>query len=411
MSQSGTIAAAGKKAGGYFSFARTPFAIAELDGLRAIAILLVLLRHAAHPLQQGHGAVLAFYGWDMATPFINGWIGVDLFFVLSGFLISCHLMRRNIAGGATAAPRHCGPGAGRAWSWRRYLSARALRIVPTYLFVMAIVVAGLIPLYHIAGGLMGVRIGYHILFLQDYLPANIVVSFWSLGVEEKFYLLAPLLILATLRLGRPRQRYALLAGIILLPSLLRVMTALAHPQIDSYEAFFPIFRSPFHLSFDGLIIGVLCAQIHMDRALVEKLRAGAIFQLAWLAGLAIILSHLLLTDLMGTIGWYDKSIQPLVISIGFGLILMSVICDNKDHRLLGSWGALMMARISYPLYLIHLPLIPLALAVQGPGAAAGFSGFASFAIVFISMSMLAALVIHFLVEKPFLLLKERMSAR
>lgn len=403
MSQTDSITTAGKSAGGYFSFSRTPFAIAELDGLRAIAILLVVFRHALHPLQKGHDALLPIWGWDLATPFVNGWIGVDLFFVLSGFLITCHLMRQNIGHSEQVAPGKS------VWTWRRYLSARALRIVPTYLFVIAIVVAGLIPLYHIPGELMGLRIGYHLLFLQDYLPANIVVSLWSLGVEEKFYLLAPFLILATMRFGKPWQRYSLLGGIILLPTLFRILTAMGNPQINEYQQFFQTFRSPFHMSFEGLIIGVLAAQLFMDKALMARWRARGVFGYMLLGGTVLIGAHLLLTDLMASITWYDKSLQPLMIALGFGAVLLAVIANGKDHPLLNSWGALVMARISYPLYLIHLPLVPLALAVQG-GAASGLLGIASFSVLFISISILAALAIHFVVEKPFLLLKERVTA-
>ncbi len=69
----------------------------------------------------------------MAVPFLNGWIGVDLFFVLSGFLITHHILRRG--GGRPLA------------KFGYYSSARALRIVPSYVAVLALVIAGTIPLY------------------------------------------------------------------------------------------------------------------------------------------------------------------------------------------------------------------------------------------------------------------------
>lgn len=76
---------------GYFSVGTVPGAIPELDGLRGIAILLVLLRHAARPVFDEHGEIFSLGGWDIAVPLLNGWMGVDLFFVLSGFLITHHL--------------------------------------------------------------------------------------------------------------------------------------------------------------------------------------------------------------------------------------------------------------------------------------------------------------------------------
>jgi peptidoglycan/LPS O-acetylase OafA/YrhL len=384
---------------GYFSFARTPHAIPELDGLRAFAVLLVLFRHALHPLQHDGTPLLAIGGWDLAVPFVNGWIGVDLFFVLSGFLITCHLMR------ARAGER------GRLWTWKHYLTARALRIVPTYLFVMGIVIAGAIPLYMVDGPYLGIRVLYHALFLQDYLPANIVVSFWSLGVEEKFYLLAPPLMLLAGLMKTAGRRYALLGALIVLPTLFRLITAWRHPEIGDYEGFFPVFRSPFHMSFDGLAIGVMCAHLYMDRALIDGLKNLGAFRFGLVLGLVLVVAHLAVADLMADITWYDKSLQPLAISLGFGLILLSVICDGRSHLVLKSRVALVLARISYPLYLIHLPLVPLAIALQPDAASGGVLGIANHAVFFISISILLALAIHFVVEKPFLLLKDRLSIR
>ena len=78
----------------YLSVSRRQGAIPELDGLRGIAILLVLARHAVRPIYEQHGELLRLGNWDIAYPLLNGWMGVDLFFVLSGFLVSHHLLKR-----------------------------------------------------------------------------------------------------------------------------------------------------------------------------------------------------------------------------------------------------------------------------------------------------------------------------
>ena len=62
--------------------------------MRGIAILLVLIRHAIHPIYEQHGKLFEIGNWDVAIPLLNGWMGVDLFFVLSGFLITHHLLHR-----------------------------------------------------------------------------------------------------------------------------------------------------------------------------------------------------------------------------------------------------------------------------------------------------------------------------
>ncbi len=379
--------------GRYFSFVRGERAIAELDGLRAAAVLLVLARHAVWPLYDKHGFLYPVGAWDWAVPLLNGWIGVDLFFVLSGFLITYHLLRR----GAHDPLANVG----------RYLGARALRIVPAYVAVLGIVVAGLIPLYQVAPEYMALRVTYHLLFLQDYLPANIVVAFWSLGVEEKFYLLAPLLVWAALRTATLRRRYALLLGLLLLPLLLRTITALQHPELTDYAAFFRTFRSPFHNTLDGLAIGVLCAFLYADRV-----RLGWSAQARWPArlfwiGVALLLWQLFARELLGAIGWHTKTLQPLAISLTFGALVLAAIFDGAPG-VLRARSLLIVARISYPLYLIHMPLVPLALAWSGFEVGDGPLAFLGYVALFFGISILAALAVHFTVEKPFLILKDRL---
>ncbi|WP_282608990.1 acyltransferase [Pelagibius sp. Alg239-R121] len=384
-------------AAAYFAFPRSTSAIAELDGLRALAVMLVLGRHAVWPLFSGDAQRLDFSGFDVTVPFLNGWIGVDLFFVLSGFLITHHLLRR---GAETPLAQ-----------FRLYLGARALRIVPTYLAVMLLVVAGVVPLYQIAPELLSFRVFYHLLFLQDYLPANIVVAFWSLGVEEKFYLLAPFLLLLAVRSGSSVWRYAFLCGLIFLPFLLRVVTNLQHPEITEYGAYFPVFRSPFHLTFDGLAVGVFCAFVsHEHYGFGRKQGLRWPIPLFWAAAL-LLLFQLFGWELLEEAGIYEKLFQPLVLSITFGGMLLAAVQGGAPRLLLGNRCLLVVARISYPLYLIHIPLVPLALAMTGYRVEQGFDGFLGFFAGFWALSFLAAFALHFSVEKPFLLLKDRLSQK
>ena len=156
---------------GYFSIAVSPGPIPELDGLRGIAILLVLLRHAARPIFDEHGEILRLGSWDIAVPLLNGWMGVDLFFVLSGFLIAHHLQSH------WPTQFHVG-------YLQRYWLKRVLRTFPAYYAVLILVGAGLLPFYRPTIEASDVFV--HALFLQDYFGSTWVPAFWSLGVEEKF---------------------------------------------------------------------------------------------------------------------------------------------------------------------------------------------------------------------------------
>ena len=163
-----------------------------LDLVRAIAIALVLLRHGERAFSpHGHGIL-----HNIA---VNGWVGVDLFLVLSGYLITRHLTGAGVGGDG--------------FSYGRYVSLRALRIVPAYLASIALVLAGIFPLYRADASNVVASVGWHILFLQDYLPSNINVVLWSLGVEAKFYLAAPFLLTIVLASPSRRQAFGLLAEV------------------------------------------------------------------------------------------------------------------------------------------------------------------------------------------------------
>ena len=200
----------------YFRMTRPPSALPALDGLRACAIILVLLRHAVRPFHPEVAPLLPLGAWDAATPMINGWMGVDLFFVLSGFLITHHICHRYADGFDRRGLID-------------YVRRRLFRIVPAYYVVLLLVAAGAFPYYPVAPERLGERVGYHLLFMQDYLPSDIVVVFWSLGVEEKFYVLAPLLLMGVRACRRRWVRYGVLASLALAPTLLRGLTWLGSP--------------------------------------------------------------------------------------------------------------------------------------------------------------------------------------
>ena len=356
-------------------------------------MILVLLRHAAHLGWDQSAPLAPILGLDAGTFMLNGWIGVDLFFVLSGFLISHHIIKLN--------ERHEGH-----WPWRLYLAKRGLRIVPAYYAVLFLAALGSFPYYAVSDQLVGFRIGYHMLFLQDYLPANIVVAFWSMGVEEKFYLVAPFLVLACARQDSQARRIALPLAILAGVVVLRVITMYLHLEVTTYEAFFPVFRSPFHMTLDPILLGVTLAFLYRGRAEWPRLTAPHSARLVFWAGVACFIALTTSGDLMGQISWWDKTLQPLAIAVIFAAITFGLLFDGGPSRLFGSTVLLFFARISFSLDLVHLPLVPFAkeLAVRQGGAEAGFS---VFFVIFISISVVAALLLHYAVEKPFLNMKDR----
>jgi peptidoglycan/LPS O-acetylase OafA/YrhL len=378
--------------------ARRQGAIPELDGLRGIAILLVLLRHGARPYWEGTGSLYPIGAWDAGIPLVNGWMGVDLFFVLSGFLIAHHIMRRSE-----------GPVARIAWG--EYCSRRLLRIVPAYYAVLLLV--ALVPLgfYPIDRDGIGLRLAYHLLFLQDYLPSDFVVAFWSLGVEVKFYLAAPLLLLAVTRLAEPSARYRALVLLLLAPLVLRVLTALQHPGPQTYEQFFVVFRSPLHLCMDALLVGVLCALLHRDRDLLRWThRPGVVSLLFWLG--AALVGWLLAADpRLDRIDRFDQTLMPSLLALGMGAVLLGASLGGGPGKLLRLPPLAFLARVSYSLYLVHLIFVPVVkvgvhelLSARSPSPGVEF---AVFFPVFSLVSIAFAILLYRAVERPFMRMRRR----
>jgi peptidoglycan/LPS O-acetylase OafA/YrhL len=355
-----------------------------LDLVRCAAIILVLLRHGERALHTTGGEPAQSF---LQTIFMNGWVGVDLFFVLSGYLISVHLIR-------------AGVGSGDFLVWR-YLAMRALRIVPAYYAVLGLVAVGVFPLFTVNSHLLPVRIGYHLMFLQDYLPSDINVVFWSLGVEEKFYLLAPLLIFALLRLRAGWLRSGLLMLCFALPIGLRTAAFLRLEGVLDYPEFWQIFRSPFHMTLEGFVVGIGIATAQHSGLVPQSPKVG-LFVLC--AATVVLLVWLASDDFMATLDLGDAILQPALIAILAGAITLGAVQLAAVPMPLTRPFQL-LSKLSYSLYLIHYPLIPLVLAataVHGPMA---------FWTSYISASLIVALLLHVAVERPFLRIKDRLSQK
>lgn len=356
-----------------------------LDLLRSLAIILVLLRHAEQALPHS-GAALGIFSHNFFT---NGWVGVDLFLVLSGYLIANSLSK-------TLSPTG-------QINMGRYLKSRAFRIIPAYVAVLFLVIAGAFPFYQTPSDVTGWTVLYHLLFLQDYLPSHINVVFWSLGVEEKFYLIAPLLIILLSTLRKWQAAAFILFCMLAISPISKLVTFNAFAGEMTYGVFFQTLRSPFHQTLEPLLIGVLVSVLERRSPIqlcAARARALLLFSamilIVWLA------SHdfhaaFTPTDLIG---------QPLGLSALFGLMVFCALA-LADKAPIGTRLWRPVARLSYALYLVHYPLIPLCLAAASTSSAPQLTFWA----FFITLSFAAALALHFVIEKPFLLLKDRIGAR
>ena len=291
----------------------------SLDVLRGAAVLLVFAYHS-------EGALLI-------SRF--GWTGVDLFFVLSGFLVSGLLFREY----QTTQQLKAG----------RFLMRRGLKIYPQFYFFIFATIA----LAWYIGKPPGLSQALaELAFVQNYFP-GIWSHTWSLGIEEHFYLLLTLAISILARRGgeNPFRTLPLwIAASCVLILGLRILIWKLNPDITGYRNVFPS-----HLRIDSLLTGVLISYYHAFHPL--KIAAWMRRFGGWAPPLSILLlapvAVLLREDpFMVTIGFS-------LVSWGFGLLLLSVLYPSKPAPP-PSRAARAMARlgqISYAFYLWQAPVL------------------------------------------------------
>ncbi|HEX7049816.1 MAG TPA: acyltransferase [Longimicrobiales bacterium] len=304
--------------------------IRALDGLRGIAILWVLLLHFLR-LDPAAGAVDAFY-WRLAQ---TGRMGVDLFFVLSGFLITRILL-------ATREQRGY---------FRTFYARRALRIFPLYYLAVGLAVVALPALLGVTPGLEAVRKHqpWFWLYGTNYLVARSgwgalgdLSHFWSLAVEEQFYLLWPL---AVFWLGRSRLTLATAALLIAAPAI-RMAALLSG---TSGEAVYVAT----HLRFDGLGLGALLALIPATAARSARYRRAAAMLL--LAGATAELGLLLAAA--HPAGLWTVAIKHTLVPLWCAALLYLAVTGRPGsplRRFLEARWLRSVGKYSYAVYVFHV---------------------------------------------------------
>jgi peptidoglycan/LPS O-acetylase OafA/YrhL len=299
---------------------------AEIDGLRAIAVACVVAYHAFP--KTAHG----------------GFIGVDIFFVISGFLITSLIAEAMDEG---------------RFRFRRFYARRIRRIFPALVVVLtACLAAGAVVLdtsefkalgLHVAAGagflsnaLLWSQAGY----FDEAAEFKPLLHLWSLAIEEQFYILWPLALYACARLRRPLWALAIVCA------ALSFALNLYLSEVDRVADFYLVFSRIWEL-----LLGAALALTIPD-ALYER---PALANGAAAIGLALVAASLMLIDNTQPFpGW--RALAP---TLGATLLIAAGPHALVNARLLSDRLMVALGKISYPLYLWHWPLLAFARIREG----------------------------------------------
>jgi peptidoglycan/LPS O-acetylase OafA/YrhL len=359
---------------------RPPARLAGLDLLRLLAVLLVIGRHIPGALDPAASIRHPL----LATWARGGWVGVDIFFVLSGFLVSGLLFTEYTTRGQLSPIR--------------FYVRRAWKIYPPFYLLLG---ATVIMYGTFRQELRWSWLLSEVVFVQSYVP-GLWMHTWSLAIEEHFYLLLPLVLLFLVTrhpaATNPFRAVPLLGlGIVVLELLLRVVNWQLHPAY-AYQTHL----SPTHLRMDSLFLGVVLSYVHHfhTRAFIAVLTP---WRWVLIATGAALLAPAFALPLETT---------PLVYTAGFTLfgvagamlVAGTVLCAQSRARSVAPLAAL--GAYSYSIYLWHLPVLLWAIPLAEQAAGVRFAlGFRAVLSVVVSLAFGAAMAKA--VEAPALRLRDR----
>lgn len=295
--------------------------IATLDGWRAVAITIVMVQHASDSIAEFGGP-----GVEPVTEFFHdsGRAGVQVFFALSGFLICSRLLAEERDSGCVDRPA--------------FYIRRAFRILPPFLVVLAA-----LGLLGVAGAISTPPRAWlsALLFSKNYVESNswYLGHFWSLAVEEHFYLLWPLILLVPAF----RQRLWLSTGIVVAVAIWRFVDLsleVLHPGLPVSD------RTDTQL--DGLLWGciaaLLCTGVR-HRRLLSRLVAGARW---WVIAVALLITQAVNAS-DPAVAAFQLALRPiLIVALVMGTVLHP---GTRVGRALELRPVRWLGRISYSLYL------------------------------------------------------------
>lgn len=352
--------------------------VPALDAIRAVAVLAVILSHirsfwTEHVPAWPEPAMLD------GLVFLYGWTGVDLFFILSGYLIGRQLWKEKQARGTVDVGE--------------FFMRRGLRIWPLYFAIM---------LLGFASGTFQPVLA-DLLFYSNYATTGYTRG-WTLSTEEQFYVAVPLLLLFTPGIKRLGWYFPMLGGVVVSVWMLRYYTCHSILMLEP-AACKDVMVFPIHLHNESLVAGLAIALFAVLHPHYFERRPDAGLSKR---GLAVMLACCSLALVLYR---FDSMVfSTTAIALIFGSVALWLLWDRSVLSWPATWRIWYpVSRLSYGMYLNHLIFLPGTIAwgvvwateLTGSVTVGGYVAI----LVGIAVSMGLATVTFVLVERPFLLLR------
>jgi peptidoglycan/LPS O-acetylase OafA/YrhL len=356
-----------------------------LDHLRSLAIIFVFMYH--------YGALFPHPQWSNTISRF-GWTGVDLFFVLSGYLIASQLFAK------IAQQKDI--------EFKVFFIKRFFRIVPAYLVVVALYF--LFPSFHEREALA--PLWKYLTFTQNLgldIRTNGTFSHaWSLCVEEQFYLLLPLTLILLVKCNAIKKGFVVLPSLFITGILLRLYSwySLVLPfanEPNSWVNWSKWIYYPTYCRLDGLLVGVSIAALFQFKTTIrDKVQRYG--------------NHFLILSVVVLTGAYflSKNMVSLnttiygfpLIAIGYGLMVVGAVSPTSFIYNLNSKISTNIAVLSYGIYLIHKFIIHITQAQFSKLNIEQDSNFMFF--ICIITTVLGAILLNRIIERPFSSLRDKL---
>ncbi|HEV2613602.1 MAG TPA: acyltransferase [Gammaproteobacteria bacterium] len=352
-----------------------------LDTLRAVAIILVFMFHC-------------FLRTNIHTEpeVINqaGWAGVDLFFVLSGYLIGNQIF-------ASFLNNH-------SFSLKTFYLRRWLRTLPNYVFVLGLYF--LIPVFRDQPFIT--PLWKFLTFTQNFgLQLSSYSQAWSLCIEEQFYLFLPLIAIGIVYKGNIRTGWFLVSFIIVGGIILRSALWFAyipHAGTNIYQIYLSKIYYPTFCRLDGLTLGVAIAML---KSFHKTAWSHVIRQGHWLMILGLLGCYLTFYPLEQLYGLNATALSYFFRSLSFAALVLAALSPKTLLHRVKVPGATTLATLAYAIYLTHLQLMSITQRVLFHWHIDGASAFT--VIMEMLVCFAGSWILYTCVELPFLKLRENLG--